>query len=144
MKVHDLRLKIRKRSKRRGRGYSSGCGSTSGRGHKGELARAGHKIPVGFEGGQTKLSRRLPKRRGFHNKWKKPYLAISIEKLNIFQDKSKVALENLIEKGICAANVRRVKIVANGDISKKLTLVNLPVTKKAKELIEKAGGEVLC
>jgi large subunit ribosomal protein L15 len=144
MKVHQL-IKVPKKApgKRVGRGYSSGKGSTAGRGHKGELSRAGHKIPAGYEGGQTKLVRRLPKRRGFNNKWKKIFLPVPVAKLNVFKEGAKIALKDLIEKGICEAKARNVKIVGDGELTKRLTVVNLPVTKSVREKIEKLGGEVL-
>jgi len=144
MKANELRPKqLRSKKKRLGRGYSSGHGSTSTRGHKGELSRAGHKIPAGFEGGQTKLVRRMPKRRGFNNKWKKTYRAVAVSKLEVFDDGVKVALKDLAEKGIVNRRERYVKIVGDGELTKKLTLVNLSVTGSAREKIEKAGGEIL-
>ena len=109
---------------RRGRGHGSGNGKTAGKGHKGQLARSGHKKP-GFEGGQMPLYRRLPKR-GFTNRNSKEIIAINVDVLNRFEDGAEVT----------------VKILGNGELTKKLTVKVNAVSETAKSKIEAAGGTV--
>lgn len=123
-----------------GRGTGSGKGKTSSRGHKGQKSRSGGGVRPGFEGGQMPLSRRLPKR-GFTNIWKKQIAEVPIEALNILDDDSIVTEELLWEQGIVAKIVDGVKILNNGELTKKLT-VRVPATKAAVEQILARGGKV--
>lgn len=124
-----------------GRGLGSGHGTYSTRGGKGQTARTGHsKMPAGFEGGRQPLVRQLPKNRGFRSLNEKPTV-VSLSRLNTFQDGDTVSLKNLHEKGIVEKTVKRVKVL-EGNLKKKLS-VQLPVSKSAKEQIEKAGGKVI-
>ena len=132
----------RKRAKRVGRGCGSGMGKTSTRGHKGQNARKGHKQKLGFEGGQMPLYRLLPKR-GFKNVWAKEYAEVNVSVLNRFEDGTTVDPVALVEAGILK-NVRDgVRILGNGEIEKKLTVVANGFTKSAKAKIEAAGGKVV-
>ena len=131
-----------KKSQRKGRGIGSGSGKTSGRGHKGQLARSGGKTRWGFEGGQTPLFRLVPKR-GFNNKRFAPKLqVVSLDVLNNFEDGSTVNMEVLKEQGLikAAKNVDGIKILANGTLDRKLTVEAYGFSAKAKEAIEAAGG----
>lgn len=123
-----------------GRGTGSGKGKTSSRGHKGQKSRSGGGVRPGFEGGQMPLSRRLPKR-GFTNIWKKQIAEVPIEALNILADDTIVTEELLWEQGIVAKIVDGVKILNNGELTKKLT-VRVPATKAAVEQILARGGKV--
>ena len=124
---------------RRGRGHGSGNGKTAGKGHKGQKARSGAPRP-GFEGGQMPLSRRIPKR-GFTNIWKKDIVEVPIEALNVFEDEAVVTVESLWEYGVIDAVKDGVKILNNGELSRKLT-VCVPTTKAAAEQIAAQGGKV--
>ena len=126
---------------RRGRGHGSGNGKTAGKGHKGQLARSGHKKP-GFEGGQMPLYRRLPKR-GFKNRNTKEIIAINVDVLNRFEDGATVDPVALIEAGILK-NVRDgIRILGNGTLeTKNLTVIANGFTKSAEEKITAAGGKV--
>lgn len=123
-----------------GRGIGSGKGKTSGRGHKGQKSRSGGGVRPGFEGGQMPLSRRLPKR-GFTNIWKKQIVEVPIEALNILDDDAVVTEELLWEVGIINHVKDGVKILNNGELTKKLN-VNVPATKAATEQIVARGGKV--
>jgi large subunit ribosomal protein L15 len=123
-----------------GRGTGSGKGKTSGRGHKGQKSRSGGGVRPGFEGGQMPLSRRLPKR-GFTNVWKKQITEVPIEALNVLDDETVVTEELLWEQGIADKIIDGVKILNNGELTKKLT-VRVPATKTAKEQIIARGGKV--
>ena len=126
--------------KRIGRGHGSGQGKTAGKGHKGQKARAGRGFRPGFEGGQMPLQRRIPKR-GFNNIFAAPYTAINVAALNKFEDGAVVTPVELIEAGIIK-NIRDgVKIMGNGEITKKLTVRAAKFTATAKEKIEAAGGK---
>lgn len=129
-----------KQRKRLGRGPGSGHGKTAGRGHKGFKSRSGSGIKPGFEGGQMPLQRRLPKR-GFHNRFGKQYVLISLSQLEAF-DGNEVTVEALVEAGMVKKG-SLVKVLANGEISKAVTVKVDKVSKGAKELIEKAGGTVV-
>lgn len=142
MKLHELKPAegSRKKAVRVGRGIGSGNGKTSGRGHKGQKARSGGGVRPGFEGGQMPIYRRLPKR-GFKNIWAKEYAEVNVETLNIFDDGETVDAVALVETGILK-NVRDgVRILGNGEITKKLTVKAQGFTKKAVEKIEAAGGK---
>lgn len=133
----------RKSQKRLGRGIGSGIGKTSGKGHKGQNARSGGGVRPGFEGGQIPLIRRLPKR-GFNNAlFAKEYAICNVESLNVFNDGTVVDANVLLEKRIIGKIEKDgVKILGNGQITKKLTVVANAYTKAAKEKIEKAGGNL--
>jgi len=144
MKAHLLYPKIRSKTRtRRGRGYASGKGARSGRGNKGQKARAGFQIPVGFEGGQTKLARRIPKKRGFHNKFKVKALPINLGLIDRFyKEKELVSIATLQKKGLIGEKDKKVKIVAGGKLSKPLTFEKIPCSAAALEKIKKAGATV--
>ena len=131
----------KKQRKRVGRGPGSGLGKTSGRGHKGARARSGYKSKPGFEGGQMPLQRRLPKR-GFTNTFKKVFDIVSLSQLDSFESGQEVTTQALIEAGIVKTG-RLVKVLANGEITKPITVKVEKVSGQAKELIEKAGGTVI-
>lgn len=129
-----------KEVKRIGRGHGSGNGKTAGKGHKGQKARAGHGMRVGFEGGQMTLQRRIPKR-GFHNIFAKQYATINVDALNAFEDGAVVDIEKLVSEGIVRNPYDGIKVLGNGEISKKLTVKVTAFSKSAKEKIEAAGGK---
>ena len=131
----------RKPKKRVGRGPGSGHGKTSGRGHKGAKARSGYQSKPGFEGGQMPLQRRLPKR-GFNNIFRKQYEIIGLGQLDAFEAGQEISTETLVAAGLVKAG-NGVKILANGEISKALTVKVEKVSGTARELIEKAGGTVV-
>ena len=124
---------------RRGRGHGSGNGKTAGKGHKGQKARSGGGVRPGFEGGQMPLYRRLPKR-GFTNRNTKEIVGINVSALDRFEDGSVVSVETLIESGIVKNPRDGVKILGNGELSKKLTVQAHAFTEGAKAKIEAAGG----
>jgi len=130
-----------KKRKRVGRGHGSGHGKTSGRGHKGQGARAGGGPRPGFEGGQMPLQRRIPKR-GFHNPFKKSYALINVGQLEALDAGSEVSPELLCGRGLVRSQGDRVKILGNGSLSKALTVKAHGFSLKAKEKIEAAGGRV--
>ena len=131
----------RKTRFRVGRGLGSGNGKTSGKGQKGQKSRAGGGVRTGFEGGQMPLYRRLPKR-GFKNIFAKVYAEVNVETLNRFEDGSTVDAVALVESGILK-NVRDgVRILGNGELTKKLTVVANGFTKGAEEKIVAAGGKI--
>lgn len=131
----------RKRKKRVGRGRGSGMGKTSCRGGKGATARSGNETSIQFEGGQTPLYRRLPKR-GFNNPFKKKYAVVNVEDLELFENGAKVDAEKLVEAGIVKKLMDGVKILGDGELKKSLTVVATRFTKVAVEKIKAAGGEV--
>ena len=143
MKLHDLKPAVGATTapKRLGRGTGSGLGKTSGKGHKGAKARSGGGKRPGFEGGQMPLTMRLPKR-GFTNKWRVEYATVNVERLNIFEDGEVVSPVVLIQAGILKNVQDGVKILGNGEITKKLTVQANKFTATAKEKIEAAGGKV--
>ena len=133
-----------KKPKRVGRGSSSGLGTTAGKGNKGQQSRSGGKTYVGFEGGQMPLYRRIA-RKGFSNyPFKKEYVCINVELLETkFNDGETVNKDSLIEKGFISSKSNSiVKVLGNGEITKKLTVEVDKVSASAKEKIEKAGGSV--
>ena len=142
MKLHELKPAegATTAQKRLGRGTGSGLGKTSGKGHKGAKARSGGGKRPGFEGGQMPLTMRLPKR-GFTNKWRTEYVAINVDRLNIFEDGDTVTPVELIEMGIIKKIEDGVKIMGDGEITKKLTVQANKFTASAKEKIEAAGGK---
>ena len=126
--------------KRKGRGHGSGNGKTGGRGHKGQKARSGGKVRAGFEGGQMPLVRRVPKR-GFNNIFAKPLTAINLAVLNRFEDGAVVDAEALIAAGIIDSCPNGLKVIANGNLTKKITVKAAAFSESAKEKIEQAGGK---
>ena len=123
---------------RRGRGHGSGNGKTAGKGHKGQKARSGAPRP-GFEGGQMPLYRRIPKR-GFTNRNSLEIIGINLKALEAFEDGAVVTVESLIESGIVSNPKDGVKILGNGELTKKLTVKANAFSSKAKEKIEALGG----
>jgi len=142
MELHELApvLGSTQVGKRKGRGTGTGNGKTAGRGHKGQKARSGGKIRVGFEGGQMPLARRVPKR-GFNNIFAKPLTAVNVGVLNAFEDGAVVDAAALIEKGILDNCKYGLKIIANGSLTKKLTVKAAAFSEGAKAKIEEAGGK---
>ena len=126
--------------KRKGRGHGSGNGKTGGRGHKGQKARSGGKVRAGFEGGQMPLARRIPKR-GFNNVFAKPLTAINVAALNRFEDGAVVDAAALIEAGVIASCPYGLKVLSNGNLTKKITVKAEAFSESAKEKIEQAGGK---
>ncbi len=129
-----------KEAKRKGRGIGTGNGKTGGRGHKGQKARSGGGVRVGFEGGQMPLARRIPKR-GFHNIFAQPLEFVNVSALNIFEDGAEVTAESLLDAGILSKCRYGVKILGNGELQKKLTVKADAFSESAKEKIEAAGGK---
>ena len=125
---------------RRGRGHGSGNGKTAGKGHKGQKARSGAPRP-GFEGGQMPLYRRLPKR-GFTCRNSKDIVAVNVDVLNRFEDGSEVTISSLVESGIVSNPRDGVKILGNGELTKKLNVRVTAASASAKEKIEAAGGTI--
>ncbi|PLR96394.1 50S ribosomal protein L15 [Bacillus sp. T33-2] len=142
MKLHELKPAegSRQERKRKGRGIGSGNGKTAGKGHKGQNARSGGGVRPGFEGGQTPLFQRLPKR-GFTNINRKEYAVVNLDALNQFEDGTEVTPELLIETGLVRKELAGIKILANGKIEKKLTVKAHKFSSAAKEAIEAAGGQ---
>ena len=141
MKLHELQPAegSRQERKRKGRGIGSGNGKTAGKGHKGQNARSGGGVRPGFEGGQTPLFRRLPKR-GFTNINRKEYAIVNLDTLNRFEDGTEVTPELLIETGVVSSEKAGIKILGNGKVEKKLTVKAHKFSSAAKESIEAAGG----
>lgn len=129
-----------KEGKRKGRGVGTGNGKTAGRGHKGQKARSGGGVRVGFEGGQMPLARRVPKR-GFVNIFAQPLEVVNLTSLNKFEDNATVNVCDLLEKGILSKCEYGVKILGNGSLTKKLTVRASAFSASAKEKIEAAGGK---
>jgi len=143
MKLHELKPAegSRKERKRLGRGIGSGQGKTAGKGHKGQNARSGGGVRLGFEGGQTPLFRRLPKR-GFTNVSRKEYAVVNLDALNRFEEGTEVTPELLIETGVVSNEKAGIKILAKGNVEKKLTVKAHKFSSSAKEAIEAAGGSI--
>ena len=142
MKLHELKPAFGATTapKRLGRGTGSGLGKTSGKGHKGAKARSGGGKRPGFEGGQMPLVRRLPKR-GFYNPFRIEYVAINVDRIEVFEDGMTVTPVELIEYGIIKKIGDGIKIMGNGELTKKLTVQAAKFTATAKEKIEAAGGK---
>ena len=142
MNLHELSPAAGSNTKayRKGRGNGSGNGKTGGRGQKGQWARSGGGVRVGFEGGQMPLTRRIPKR-GFHNIFAKPLEAVNVSTLEKFEDGTVVDAKALLEKGILSKCEYGVKILGNGSLTKKLTVQASAFSASAKEKIEAAGGK---
>lgn len=143
MKLHELKYTegARQDSKRLGRGQGSGQGKTAGKGHKGQNARSGGGVALGFEGGQTPIYRRIPKR-GFTNVNRVEYAIVNVEQLNRFENGVEVSPELLIETGLVKKEYNGIKILGVGTLEKKLTVKAHKFSKSAVSLIEQAGGKV--
>ena len=143
MKLHELQPAegSRKTRNRVGRGNSSGNGKTSGRGQKGQNSRSGGGTRLGFEGGQTPLFQRLPKR-GFTNINRKDYAVVNLDVLNRFEEGTNISPAMLVETGIIKDEKSGIKVLANGKVDHKLTVRAHKFSKAAKEAIEAAGGTV--
>ena len=126
---------------RKGRGTGSGNGKTAGKGHKGQNARSGGGVRPGFEGGQIPMYRRIPKH-GFSNfLFKKDYAIINVEQLDKYEDGAVISLETLINDGVVRKELNGLKVLGNGNITKKLTVQATVFSASAKEKIEAAGGK---
>lgn len=143
MKLHELKHADGAITKgyRKGRGVGSGNGKNAGTGNKGQKSRSGGLKAPGFEGGQTPLYRRLPKF-GFTNGGRKEYAIVNVSSLNKFKDGSVITPELLIESGLVKKELDGIKILGNGELTKKLTVKANKFSKKAEELILAAGGKV--
>lgn len=144
MNLNEIKIpcgRPKKRTKRVGRGDSSGHGGTSCRGHKGQKARAGGYHKVGFEGGQMPLQRRLPKR-GFTNIFKRRYAIVNLDELSVFPAGTEVNAELLLEKRIIRKPEAGLKILGRGEISNALTIKAAAVSESARKKIEAAGGKI--
>ena len=144
MRLHNLKPRpgSKHRRKRLGQGESSGHGKTSGRGGKGQTARSGSSIRIGFEGGQMPLIRRIPKR-GFNNaEFATVYIPVNVGELNQFEDGARVDETALRSAGLANGRSDGVKILGSGDLTKKLTLVVSAISASAKTKVEAKGGSV--
>lgn len=143
MQLHELTPAkgSRKNRKRLGRGIGSGVGKTSGRGHKGQNARSGGGVRPGFEGGQMPLTRRLPKR-GFTNIFAKEYAIINLDQLDRFEDGAEVNIDILHDMGLVKDKKSGLKVLGNGELTKKVTIKAAKASKTATEKIHAAGGKI--
>lgn len=142
MKLHEMQYTegARSNAKRVGRGHGSGNGKTAGKGQKGQKARSGGGVRLGFEGGQTPLARRLPKR-GFTNFNRKEYAIVNVESLNRFDAGTEVTPELLVESGLVRKELDGIKILGQGELEKSLTVKANKFSKSAVTVIEQAGGK---
>lgn len=142
MKLHDLKFNegARRDRKRIGRGHGSGHGKTSGKGHKGQNARSGGGVALGFEGGQTPIFKRIPKR-GFNNINRIDYAVVNLDELNMFEDGTTVTIEMLLEAKVIRKTLDGVKVLGNGALEKKVSVQANAFSKSAVEAIEKLGGK---
>ena len=142
MYIHELTPTegTRHVAKRKGRGHGTGNGKTAGRGHKGQHARSGGGVRVGFEGGQMPLARRVPKR-GFNNIFAKPFEAVNVSVFECFEDGAVVGVEELLAAGILSKCQYGLKVLGNGEITKKVTIKANAFSESAKAKIEAAGGK---
>ena len=143
MKLHEMTYTegARTSKKRIGRGHGSGNGKTAGKGNKGQNARSGGGVRLGFEGGQTPIMRRLPKR-GFTNFNRKVFAIVNVESLNVFENDTVVTPELLIETGLVRKELDGIKILGQGELEKKLTVKANKFSGSAVSTIEQAGGKV--
>ena len=143
MKLHELSPapgSVRNRF-RKGRGLGSGNGKTAGKGHKGQNARSGGGVRPGFQGGQSPLHRKLPKR-GFKNaRFRKDYAIVNLKNLEIFNDGEEITIDKLLESGIIKNKLCGLKILASGELTKKLTVKASVFSENAKNKIESLGGK---
>jgi large subunit ribosomal protein L15 len=144
MKLHELQPApgSHQSRKRVGRGPGSGHGKTATRGQKGQGARTSVNLPKTFEGGQTRLTMRTPKLRGFHNRWKKRFAVLNLTRLNRFENGAEVRPESLLEAGIIKDVGAGIKVLGTGDLSRKLTIHAHRFSAEARRKIEAAGGTV--
>lgn len=144
MKLHELRPATgsRRRRKRVGRGLAAGQGKTAGRGQKGQLARSGAGLPRAFEGGQLRISQRLPKLRGFTNHWRHDFSVVNVGKLGRFEAGTVVDTELLRASGLAGPSRDGVKVLGSGTLRVALTLRVQRVSRGARVAVEKAGGTV--
>jgi large subunit ribosomal protein L15 len=144
MMLHEVNQGIRPFKKRRriGRGPGSGHGKTAGRGHKGAKSRSGYSRKPMFQGGAMPMVRRVPKR-GFHNQFAIKIRVINVSDLEIFDNGAEVNLETLNEKSLAKGTFDQLKVLGNGELTKKLQVAAHRFSKSAQEKIEKAGGEVV-
>lgn len=142
MKLHDIRpIQKNKARKRIGRGTGSGWGNTSGKGRNGQNARSGGGVRLGFEGGQTPLFKRLPKR-GFTNFTRTEYAIVNVSDLNVFDAGSIVTLDVLLAKKIVRKGLAGLKVLGDGELTTSLTIKAHKISASAKAKIEAAGGQV--
>lgn len=143
MEMHELgpAFGATKSRRRVGRGIGSGLGKTAGSGHKGQKARTGGSIRRGFEGGQTPLYRRIPKR-GFTNHFAKQYTVVNLSDLEKYDDGMTVTTETLLKDGTIRKVLDGVKVLGNGTLTKKLTVVAAQFSKSAEEKIQAVGGKI--
>jgi large subunit ribosomal protein L15 len=144
MKLHELQPSPGSHHprKRVGRGPGSGHGKTSTRGQKGQGARTSVNLPKAFEGGQTKLTMRTPKLRGFHNKWRKRFAVLNLTRLNRFDDGAEIRPESLLDAGLIKDVGAGIKVLGTGDLNRKLTIHAHRFSAQARRKIEAAGGTV--
>ena len=142
MKLHELKAceGATRAPKRKGRGTGTGNGTTAGRGMNGQKSRSGGGVRLGFEGGQMPLYRRIPKR-GFNNKFAVNYAIVNVEDLNRYEDGTTVDIAKLLEDRVIRKAYDGLKVLGNGEISKKLTVKAAVFSATAKEKIEAAGGK---
>ena len=142
MEIHNLGPAVKGKNRNRvGRGIGSGNGKTAGKGHKGQKARTGGKIRRGFEGGQTPLYRRIPKR-GFNNVFSIEYATVNVSDLERFENGTVVNMELLLNEGIVRRELAGLKVLGQGTLTKKLTVEAKKFTASAKEKIEAVGGKI--
>ena len=143
MKLNELKSAegSRQVSKRVGRGYASGLGKNCGTGHKGQNSRSGGGVRIGFEGGQSTLYRRSPKR-GFTNYTEKEYATVNVSDLERFDNDTVVTMELLLSEGLVRKELDGLKVLGNGNLSKKLTVVASKISDSAKTKIEAVGGKI--
>jgi large subunit ribosomal protein L15 len=142
MKLHELKPSpgSHHKAKRVGRGPGSGHGKTATRGQKGQRARTSVNLPKTFEGGQTRLTMRTPKLRGFHNRWKKRFAVLNLTRLNRFEEGAEIRPETLLEAGIIKDVGAGIKVLGTGDLKRKLTIHAHQFSAQARRKIEAAGG----
>ena len=142
MEMHNLGPAVKNKDRNRvGRGIGSGNGKTAGKGHKGQKARTGGKIRRGFEGGQTPLYRRIPKR-GFNNIFSTEYATVNVSDLERFENGTVVNMELLVKEGLVRRELSGLKVLGNGTLTKKVTVEAKKFTNAAKEKIEAVGGKI--
>ncbi|MDO4197441.1 MAG: 50S ribosomal protein L15 [Erysipelotrichaceae bacterium] len=143
MNLHEMKYNdgARKTGKRLGRGQGSGLGKTSGKGHKGQNARSGGGVRIGFEGGQTPFYKSMPKR-GFTNFNRLEYAIVNLSDLNKFEEGTTVTPELLKQAGIVKKTLNGVKVLGNGTLDKAINVSCHKISKSAQAAIEKAGGKV--
>jgi len=143
MNLHEMKYNegARHTTKRLGRGQGSGQGKTAGKGHKGQNARSGGGVAIGFEGGQTPFFKRMPKR-GFTNFTRKEYAIVNVEDLNRFEDNAEIDFAVLKAAGLVKKELDGLKVLGNGKLDKKLTVKAKKFSKTAQQAIEEAGGKV--